>query len=592
MSGATAEVSTQTVTAQPALKTYTSKERNFYLAGMVGQNIIYNIIGSALSYYFQFTLLIPAIGVSTIMAIARVWDAVNDPIMGTIVDRTRSKWGKCRPFLIYCPLPLFIVTTLCFVNFGFYNANDIAMNVLIIGWAVFTYLLWEIAYTVGDIPLWGVTSLMTEDEKDRNKLLSLARIFGGVGAGITLLAMQPAALAIGGWLAEPIGIEEAGSEEAWEALNDKQAELSATFNAELEKYNADPEGYLAATGLDYEKLAAKYLTTDPVIAEATRQGERWGFTIAALAFGLLGCGLFQLCGPNIKERVPSSEKQYTLKENIQIMFRNKPFRQILISGILGSPRMLIQTAAMPLISYYFADKNPIMAMVYMVVLGGGVFVGQFAAMGFAPKVLTKVSKKNLYNYSNLAGVVPFMLIYVFYKADPTGLADWGWVIALFFLFIVAGGSLGFSTVLQSYMIADCIDYEEYTRGVRTDGVFFAGQTFIAKRQSGIAAIISGIFYSIYKFSDENIDKVNNYISAGLTPRDIPEFEPFMRVLFVIVSIPPAIGCILTVIPTWKYCLDDGEHKRILAELAARRAAAEGGENVMGEVTAEAGADDQ
>lgn len=592
MSGATAEVSTQTVTAQPALKTYTSKERNFYLAGMVGQNIIYNIIGSALSYYFQFTLLIPAIGVSTIMAIARVWDAVNDPIMGTIVDRTRSKWGKCRPFLIYCPLPLFIVTTLCFVNFDFYNANDIAMNVLIIGWAVFTYLLWEIAYTVGDIPLWGVTSLMTEDEKDRNKLLSLARIFGGVGAGITLLAMQPAALAIGGWLAEPIGIEEAGSEEAWEALNDKQAELSAAFNVELEKYNADPEGYEAATGMDYEDLAEKYLTTDPVIAEATRQGERWGFTIAALAFGLLGCGLFQLCGPNIKERVPSSEKQYTLKENIQIMFRNKPFRQILISGILGSPRMLIQTAAMPLISYYFADKNPIMAMVYMVVLGGGVFVGQFAAMAFAPKVLTKVSKKNLYNYSNLAGVVPFMLIYVFYKADPTGLADWGWVVALFFLFIVAGGSLGFSTVLQSYMIADCIDYEEYTRGVRTDGVFFAGQTFIAKMQSGIAAIISGIFYSIYKFSDENIDKVNNYISAGLTPRDIPEFEPFMRVLFVIVSIPPAIGCILTVIPTWKYCLDDAEHKRILAELAARRAAAEGGENVMGEVTAEAGADDQ
>ena len=150
------------------------------------------------------------------------------------------------------------------------------------------------------------------------------------------------------------------------------------------------------------------------------------------------------------------------------------------------------------------------------------------------------------------------------------MADWGWVIGLFFMFIIAGASLGLSTVLQTYMITDCIDYEEYTNGVRPDGVFFAGQTFISKIQAGIATIISGIFYAIYDFSDENIDKVNNYIAAGLTPRDIPEFENFMLVLFIIVSIPPAIGCIITVIPTWKYCLDDAEHKKILAELARRR----------------------
>ena len=60
-------------------------------------------------------------------------------------------------------------------------------------------------------------------------------------------------------------------------------------------------------------------------------------------------------------------------------------------------------------------------------------------------------------------------------------------------------------------------------------------------------------------------------SAGLIPREINEFDPYMRVLFVIVSIPPAIGCILSVIPTWKYCLDDKEHERILNELNLRRA---------------------
>ena len=560
------DVSAQTIPVgsveqKPTLRTYTSRERNFYLAGMVGQNIIYNVVGAALSYYFQFTLAIPAIIVTVLMAIARVWDALNDPIMGTIVDKTRTKWGKCRPYLIYIPMPIFVITTLCFVNFGFYEVGQTAMNALIVAWAAVTYLLWEIAYTVGDIPLWGVTSLMTEDEKARNKLLSMARIFGGIGAGVSLLAMQPAALAIGGFISEPIGVKLAGSEEAWQAIVAESEANTAAFNEGLNE------------NIPYEELE-QYLVVNPILSEATRQGERWGFLIAAAAFGLLGAALFQLCGPNIKERVPSSEKRYTLKENVKIMFGNKPFRQILLSGILGSPRMLIQIAAMPLINYYFANKDALMAIVYMALLGGGVFVGQFVAMGIAPKILTKVSKKNLYNYSNLAGVIPFMFLYIAYVADPGGLANWYWVAVLFFIFIIAGASLGFATVLQSYMIADCIDYEEYIHGVRPDGVFFAGQTFIAKLQSGIATIISGIFYAIYKFSDSEVEKVNNYISAGIMPRTVPEFEPYMRVLFVIVSIPPAIGCILTVLPTWKYCLDDAEHKRILAELAARRSANE------------------
>ena len=508
----------------PQVRTYTPKERNFYLCGLVGQNIIYNIIGSALAYYFQFTLLIPAVAVSTIMAIARVWDAINDPIMGTIVDKTRSKWGKCRPFLIYVPLPLFIVTTLCFVNFGFYE----------------------------------VTSLMTEVEKDRHKLLSLARIFGGVGAGITLLAMQPAALMVGGWIAEPIGIELAGSEENWIALNERQTEMSALFNTELEKYNADPEKYQQETGMDYDDLSAMYLTTDPTIAEATRQGERWGFTIAALVFGLLGCGLFQLCGPN-KHTDHVQEPSFPSDPAV-----GDPGQSQNVDPNGGDAADLL------LLCRQGSDKSH--------TLHGD--PGRRRVRG-------AISKKNLYNYSNLAGVVPFMMIYVFYKIDPTGMADWGWVIGLFFMFIIAGASLGLSTVLQTYMITDCIDYEEYTNGVRPDGVFFAGQTFISKIQAGIATIISGIFYAIYDFSDENIDKVNNYIAAGLTPRDIPEFENFMLVLFIIVSIPPAIGCIITVIPTWKYCLDDAEHKKILAELARRRSE---NEAAIADASAESAAD--
>ena len=493
--------------AEVKLKTYTKKESVAYLTGMAGQNLIYNIIGAALAYYLQFTILIPAIAVTAIMTAARVWDAFNDPIMGTLVDRTRTKWGKCRPYLIFVPAAIFVITILCFVNFGFYGQGSKAKDVLIIAWAAFSYILWGMTYTVGDIPLWGAPALMTEIEGDRNKLLGLARIFGGVGAAVTLLCMQPVSLAIGEMLAPSIGAQE---------------------------------------------------------------GERYGFLIAAAIFSFIGCGLFQFTGLFIKERIQPSEKKYTLKENFTIILKNKPFRQILISGILGSARNLLAICAMPLVTYYFASKNPVLAFLYIALLGGGMFAGMFIASGITSALLKKISKKKLYNFSNLLGAIPFLAIFVLYISNPTGLTDWVFVAIAFVLFLFSGASIGFANVLQSLMIADCVDYEEYTNGTRPDGVFFSGQTFIAKLSSGIATIISGVAYAVVGFSDERVAEVNAFISAGGMPRLAPQYQKLMMIMFFLISIPPAISCLLAVIPTWKYCLDDDVHKEIIAELNARR----------------------
>ena len=207
------------------------------------------------------------------------------------------------------------------------------MNVLIVAWASLTYLIWTMAYTVGDIPF-SITALMTEDTHDRNKLLSLARIAGGIGGGITLLAIIPLSLAFGEKLTASLGISAAN-------------------------------------------------------------GERWGFFLGALLFAVIGTILFQLGGFKVKERVASTEKKPSLKENFITMKNNKPFMQIMLSGILGSPKMLIALAAMPLINYYFATKDPVMSLVYMIVLGGGMLAGNFVGMGVAPALMKKFKKKHI-----------------------------------------------------------------------------------------------------------------------------------------------------------------------------------------------------
>ena len=171
------------------MNTYTKKERNMYLMGLMGQNMIYNIIGTGMAFYFQSVIFIPAMAISVIMGVARVWDAINDPMMGTIVDRTRTKWGKCRPYLFFVPGIVMITTILTFINGQYSGANSATTNALIIGWAGVSYILWGMTYTAGDIPIWGITALMTEDDKDRSTLLGLARIIGGVGSAIIMVAI-------------------------------------------------------------------------------------------------------------------------------------------------------------------------------------------------------------------------------------------------------------------------------------------------------------------------------------------------------------------------------------------------------------------
>ena len=162
-----------------------------YLVGMMGQNMIYNIIGTGLYFYFQSVIFIPAMAISIFMAVARVWDAINDPMMGTFVDRTNTKWGKCRPYLLFSPAVIMVITILTFCNGMYSSANTSGKNALIVGWAAVSYILWGMCYTVGDIPLWGVTSRMTEVEKDRASILSFARIAAGLGGGVVLLTINP-----------------------------------------------------------------------------------------------------------------------------------------------------------------------------------------------------------------------------------------------------------------------------------------------------------------------------------------------------------------------------------------------------------------
>ena len=173
------------------------KEWMAYCVVALGQGMVYAIMSSYISDFYISVLKLTPLFVLLLLLLARVWDAINDPMMGTFVDRTNTKWGKCRPYLLFSPAVIMVITILTFCNGMYSSANTSGKNALIVGWAAVSYILWGMCYTVGDIPLWGVTSRMTEVEKDRATILTFARIAAGLGGGVVLLTINPLSQALG-----------------------------------------------------------------------------------------------------------------------------------------------------------------------------------------------------------------------------------------------------------------------------------------------------------------------------------------------------------------------------------------------------------
>lgn len=146
-----------------SLKDKTTKEILAFSLVPFGTSTIYGIIGTALNLYFTDVLGLSLAMTSIILSATRIWDAVNDPLMGMIVDKTHTKMGKCRPYILWMTVPVILATALLFapVNFG-QKGNFI--------YAIIAYLIYYTAYTALDIPYQGLAPLVFPEDKKESKL--------------------------------------------------------------------------------------------------------------------------------------------------------------------------------------------------------------------------------------------------------------------------------------------------------------------------------------------------------------------------------------------------------------------------------------
>lgn len=149
----------------------------FYPLGTVGRDMTYCLVTSFLLTYIMFTRSLTnaqLAAVTGIMVFARVFDALNDPIMGNIIESTRTKWGKFKPWLLSG-----VLSTSFVVYFAFSSSLQGWSFIIFFG---IIYILYSITYTMADISYWGMVPALSSNADARNTLTSRATLFAGIGS--------------------------------------------------------------------------------------------------------------------------------------------------------------------------------------------------------------------------------------------------------------------------------------------------------------------------------------------------------------------------------------------------------------------------
>ena len=556
-----------------------------------GQNLICTIIGSYLTVFMTDAIGYGALAVALLMLFARIYDALNDPIMGSIVDRTRTPWGKCRPYLKWMAIPVAVVTILCFLPWYPNNPGGFAaMSIM--------YIIWGMVYTVCDVPYWGLNSRMSNDTFRRGNLLTIARLLCTAGAGIVTIVVPQVTNAMTGDLQTEINAYQSIVSQVQVAVDSEQisgdynfdADRDAAFDnidknydtlgefilAELGEDSSAYKAWLAAGEVyaDYDsellegKAFADWTANDlQKILDGTLDNKQhdlsYIYFVAAIICVAVGMPLFFVGFKGTKERTSELDdiKPPSLKHNLSLLFKNKPLMLIVISGILGAARMVFTYTGGLYFCKYVLDSVNFIGMhgegLYTLVTIAIVPGGLIASL-LVPYLTKKIGKKQSYIWTNIAGGVALLIAFIVGMAiDKGNYTSTATLVIALLAIVVSGIPSGLTNIVSYAMIGDTIEYLELKTGERAEGICFAMQTFINKIGMAIGAFIG----------------VMGYYIAGVTANNPGALDASGKdVMWIMLMLVAALSFILSAVPIFFYKFNEKEQQEAVAEIKRRNEA--------------------
>jgi len=173
------------------------KNKIFFGLGTIGRDMVYTMVSMYLMVFITEAVGVSdatLISITTIMMLARVFDAFNDPLMGVVVDNTRSRWGKYKPWITIGVFFSAFVALFLFMDFNLTGMS------YVIYFTIF-YILWDVGWTMNDIAYWSMMPSLTYDQKEREEIGAFARISANIGLFVVVGAIIPVTNLLGGILA-------------------------------------------------------------------------------------------------------------------------------------------------------------------------------------------------------------------------------------------------------------------------------------------------------------------------------------------------------------------------------------------------------
>ena len=166
-----------------------NRNKWFFATGGIGRDMVYALVSGYFFMYVQFGLTLSVAQFATLSiligVLGRIWDGINDPLMGTIIDAAHFKWGKFKPWILFGAVLTGGILLLMF-NLRPFGTQEV-YGWIYVGLMTVIYLLWEAAFTMNDIGYWGAIPSLSRSREKRDQLTSLTIFFAGIGSGAIAL---------------------------------------------------------------------------------------------------------------------------------------------------------------------------------------------------------------------------------------------------------------------------------------------------------------------------------------------------------------------------------------------------------------------
>ncbi|WP_298531685.1 MFS transporter [uncultured Algibacter sp.] len=522
------------------------KEKVGYALGDGAANIAWRGVTTFLFIFYTDVFGLSPVTVGVLFLVARFSDGISDVVIGIIGDRTESKYGKFRPWILWTAIPLAIILSLLFTSPDLNSTGKII-------YAYVTYILFTLIYTANNIPYGALMAVMTGDDKERTTLGSY-RMVGAFAGGMLVQGALLFLVAYFGNINPMIDVNK---------IDDETYRIEVSVSENVENVNIKTENGIAQFSWEDSSLSSgknqptkgksfsmkanekyalivhgeKGLTKKDISIIDQKEGYSYSMYLMSVFLALLMFITFY----STKERVKPPKSQINnLKRDFFDLIRNRPWVVLLVVGLLFNVYNAIKQG---IVIIYFTHylNNQLLAATFLVCL---MLASVAGAMMTAP-LANRIGKRNLFIYALIfSGGINVLFAF----CGPEDIS------AIFIIGVLSEFGAAFFPTLFFVMLGDTADYSEFKNTRRATGLIYSAGSFATKFGGGIAGAIIGLILGFFQYNGQDASTIEGAVPG----------------IVMLMSWVPAIVAILAAGLMMFYPLTQKKLSEITSELNNRR----------------------